>query len=198
MLRRKTELLKSVKANIYQFLKKIESDKPTGNRFIMTLIGGLFLLNYLAFCYHTDKNPFYIFPSLPLLDERNPINVYLPDIDGETILKEERVISRLDDNKGFIRLLFNIVIKGSYYENTSPAIPIDTYIRKIWIRDEICIIDLGLSIINYNLKIIKGSETIFKISLEKTISENIPTIKKVILLEQGIPEKPLWEIQNTD
>jgi len=42
--------------------------------------------------------------------------------------------------------------------------------------------------------VVKGSEQMFREALEKTIIENIPGIKKVILLEKGVPGKRLWEI----
>jgi len=42
--------------------------------------------------------------------------------------------------------------------------------------------------------VVKGSEQMFKESLEKTITENVPGIKKVILLEKGVPFRKLWEI----
>lgn len=88
-------------------------------RSLMLIISILFLFDYLAFCYHTDRNPFDIFPSFPILYDKRTINVFLPNIDGKTILKETRKISYIDDIEGFIRLLFKIVVKGSNFENTS-------------------------------------------------------------------------------
>jgi len=58
----------------------------------------------------------------------------------------------------------------------------------------ICVIDLSPVILEKEINVVKGSEQMFRESLEKTITENIPGIKKVILLEKGVPFKKLWEI----
>lgn len=170
-------------------LKKIEI-----KRSFMLFIAVLLLLNYLSFCYHTDKNPFDIFPRFPILEKKMSINIFIPDIDGKSILKEKRNIPVIQDREGYIRLLFKHVVKGSYFENTSLTVPIDAFIRKVWIYDQSCVIDLGLVIVDEDIQVIPGSEDTFRESIEKTITENIPSIRRVILLESGIPGRRIWDI----
>jgi len=42
--------------------------------------------------------------------------------------------------------------------------------------------------------VIPGSEDNFRAALEKSITENIPSIKRVVVLEKGVPLKRLWEV----
>ncbi len=170
------------------------ADRKEKNRLVMLLIAILFILNYIIFCYHTDKNPLDIFPSLPIKDKRVEINIHLPDIDGKSIIKETKKIIKMENQDIFIRLLFNKVITGSEYENTSIIVPVDSYIRKIWVNNGACIIDVGFSQLKKNDKVITGSEKLFKKALSKTIIENVPSIKKVILLDKGIPYRKIWDI----
>ncbi len=177
-----------------EYNNKIQADKKEKTRFIMLLIAVLFCFDYLVFCYHAEKNPFDIFPAIPIKDEKKLINVYLPDLDGKSILKESKKVSVIDDREDFVGLLFEEVINGSDFENTSIVVPVNAYIRKIWIYDEVCAIDVGFSLLERDAKIISGSEDAFDKALLRTITENIPSIKKVILLDRGIPGKRIWEI----
>ena len=59
---------------------------------------------------------------------------------------------------------------------------------------KVCVIDLSPATLEKDMNVVKGSEQMFKESLEKTITENVPGIKKVILLEKGVPFRKLWEI----
>jgi hypothetical protein len=179
------------------YLNIIKSDIPERNRFMMIFLASLFLFDYLLFCHISARNPLDIFPSIPLLEHKKLINVYLPDIDGKSILKEAREISIPDDKEGFAKMLTDIVINGSNVDNTSIAIPVVLFNRKIWFSQDICIIDFVPSlpeaeIIKGTKKLFTYSDMIFKESLEKTITENIPSIKKIILLEMGIPGRSLW------
>ena len=72
-------------------------------------------------------------------------------------------------------------------------------VKKIWTFNEdgegkTCVIDLNPVILDKNIVVVKGSEQMFRDALQKTISENVPGIKKVILLEKGVPFKKLWDI----
>ncbi len=169
------------------------ADRKEKNRIVMLLIAILFILNYIIFCFHTDKNPFDVFPSLPIKDKRVEINIYLPDIDGKSIIKETQKIIKMENQDILVRLLFNKVIAGSEYENTSVIVPVDSYIRKIWVNNGTCIIDVGFSQLKKNSGVINGSEVTFKKALSKTIIENVPSIKKVILLDKGIPYRKIWD-----
>jgi hypothetical protein len=86
------------------------------------------------------------------------------------------------------------VAAGSNFENTSMAVPTSFVIRSVWFFEDTCVIDLGLSTVRENTEIIPGSEANFRQAIEKTITENIPSIKTVLLLERGVPGKNLWEV----
>ncbi|MBN2401558.1 MAG: hypothetical protein JXN64_04090 [Spirochaetes bacterium] len=186
----------TIKYKIKNFFYIIKSNVSERNRFLMISLASLFLFDYLLFCYISARNPFNIFPSFPLLEDKKLINVYLPDIDGKTILKETREISVPDDKKGYAKILIDLVIKGSIFENTSIAVPITLFNRKIWFSQDMCIIDFVPSLTANTKKNIADSDAAFKEALEKTISENIPSIKKIKLLERGIPGRVMWPQPN--
>lgn len=180
-----------------QFIReKVSSDEIERNRFLVLVISIIFIFDYLVFCYHTEKSPFDIFPAIPVLDDSREVTVYVPALDGKSILKETRRVS-VFNREGFVRVLFQMVVKGSYYENTSAMVPVKINIRKIWFHDDACIIDMMLVSLDSTAEIIPGSEKVFRESLGKTITENIPSTKRVILLEQGIPFKNIWEIASS-
>jgi len=183
----------SLKKNFLTLKKNIEINKIERNRFLMILISTLFIIDYLGFCYLVNRNPFNIFPSFPIMDKKKQITLYLPDIDGKNIIKEERRVSIINDLEKLVRQLFEEVITGSNFKNTSIIVSVDIFIRKIWIYNNNCIIDIGHSYINKNSIIIPGSEKIFRKALKMTINKNIPSITQVIILERGIPGKNLWE-----
>jgi hypothetical protein len=181
---------------IYKFkpyFQRIKSEIPERNRFLMLSFAALILIDYLLFCFISSKNPINIFPVFPLIEEEKSINIYIPDIDGNTIIKETRKIAASDDNEAYVRTLIDKVIKGSNVENTSIAIPVDIFIRKIWFFQDTCIIDTVPSLPSDITKLTPGSENAFKTALERTITENIPAIKKIYLLERGIPGRNTWE-----
>lgn len=191
-------IIKNIRERILGYRRIVSSDSIERNRFLILFISFLFVFDYLVFCYHTEKNPFDIFPSMPVLDDKKLINVYLPDLDGKSILKESRRVSIVDNGEGFIRLLFKMVVKGSYFENTSAVVPVDIAIRRIWIYNGTCIIDLMLATLDDNVDSIPGSEKTFREALEKTIVENIPSVKRVVILERGIPGKNVWEMAQSN
>lgn len=177
-------------------INKLAPEKKDKNRCLMAFLAFLFIMDYLLFCYHAEKNPFDIFPIFPVEDHRKTINIYLPDIDGINILKEPKKALVIKDKKAYIQLLFQKVLDGSDYENTSVVVPSECYIRQIWISDDVCAIDLNFSFLTRNSKIIPGSENTFREAVSKTITENIPYINKVILLDRGIPGRDIWEIND--
>ena len=200
--------LKETTSRIYNNIKKYISDTKTEmansekekNRIYILATSSLFLLIYIMFSYHIDKNIFNIFPSIPLLEDKKTINIYIPSEECKEILTEEReVYSKLED-ESLIEKLFDLVCAGSYFENTSENVPIDLLIKKIWIVDvengdgKVCVIDLSPIILDKDIHVVKGSEQMFKDALEKTITSNVPEIKKVILLEKGVPFRKLWEM----
>jgi hypothetical protein len=184
-----------IKYKLKNYLNKIKLEIPERNRFLMLFLASLFLFDYLLFCYISSRNPLNIFPSIPLLEDKKLIHVYLPDIDWKSILKETREISIPDSKEEYAKILINIVINGSNVDNTSVAVPVSLFNRKIWFLEDICVIDFAPSLPEAakNKKIFSSnSEAAFKESLEKTIIENIPSIKNIILLERGIPGRSMW------
>ena len=179
---------------IRDYRARIESSRVEKNRFLLLLISLLLILDYALFCYHADKGLFDIFPPFPALDKREERTVYLPYTDGRSILAEKRKVLVSKDREEYVRRLFKIVVGGSIYENTSMAVPIDPCVRAVWFQGQTCIIDVSPATIQENSPLIAGSEANFTRALEKTISANIPSIKKLMLLEKGIPGKQLWEV----
>jgi hypothetical protein len=193
------EFSKTIKYKFKNYHIKIKSEVPARNRFLMLFLASLFLFDYLLFCYISARNPLNIFPSIPLLEDKKLINVYLPDIDGKSILKETREISIPDNKEEYVKILINIVINGSNVDNTSVTVPVSLFNRKIWFLEDICVIDFAPSLLEAtkNKKLFSGdSEAAFKESLEKTIIENIPSIKNIMLLERGIPGRIMWPHQS--
>ncbi|MCU0844145.1 MAG: GerMN domain-containing protein [Spirochaetes bacterium] len=179
------------------FKRTLDGDPLRKNRFLVLAISLLLIFDYMVFCYHADKNLFDIFPALPELDLRERCSIYIPANDGKSHLKETRRIDVPEDKDRFAGLLFRMVAKGSIYENTSGAVPVDTYVRTVWLRGDTCYIDAGFAVLRDNAIVIPGSEENFRTALEKSITENIPSIKRVVLLEKGVPLKRLWEVAGT-
>ncbi len=178
---------------IKNYFQKVKSDSHERNRFLILSFACLIFIDYLLFCYISSKNPFDIFPAIPLLEDRKSINIYIPDIDGISIIRETRQISIPEDKEDYTRMLIHKVVNGSNLENTSIAVPVDIFIRKIWFLQDICIIDIVPSLIENTAGLIPGSEKAFKESLEKTLTENIPSIKKILILDRGIPRRNIWD-----
>jgi len=170
------------------------------NRVILLALSALFVLDYVMLSFHIDKNIFDIFPSLPVLEDKKTVNIYIPSEGCKEILTEKREIYSSLEDESLVQRLFDLVADGSYYENTSENVPVKFLIKKVWLVDEdngegrVCVIDLSPATLEKDMSVVKGSESMFKESLEKTITENIPGIKKVILLEKGVPFRKLWEI----
>ncbi len=179
---------------------RMDNDVRERNRIILLALSTLFLLDYIMFSYHIDKNIFNIFPSIPVLESKKTINIYIPSEGCKNIISEKRDIYSGLENENLVQRLFELVADGSYFENTSGNVPANFLIKKIWIVDDedgggkLCVIDLSPAILDKDTIVVKGSEELFKDSIEKTIIENVPGIKRVILLEKGVPYRKLWEI----
>jgi SHS2 domain-containing protein len=105
-----------------------------------------FLVLSFRFCHSSttclllsrEKNIFDIFPSLPKLDLRERREIYIPANDGKSLLKESRKMEVPEEKERFVALIFRMVSKGSIYENTSGAVPVDTQVRTIWLKGDTC------------------------------------------------------------
>ena len=194
--------------NKYDLLKKeiaatkvrMDADVREKNRILLLGLSLLFVFDYMMVSYHIDKNIFNIFPSIPVLEDKTTVNIYIPSEGCKEILSEKRDIYSDLEDESLVHRLFDLVAEGSYFENTSENVPVNFLIKKIWLVDgeagegKLCVIDLSPATIDKDMTVVKGSEQMFKESLEKTITENVPGIKKVVLLEKGVPFRKLWEI----
>ena len=182
---------------VVHIIQNPPEDRKKRYRQLLLFVSILCIIDYLAFSYMADNNVFDIFPSIPVIDTRDEINVYLPDLQPERIMKETRLIKRSNDISVQVRQLVKIVARGSKYENTSIIVPVDIHIRKVWLEGDTCIIDFELSSITGNSPVIDGSEKAFLTAVNKTISENIESISRVVFLESGIPGKRMWELSES-
>jgi hypothetical protein len=195
-----------VKKRAVEFTARIRSeliDLPDGkerNRRLILLFAFIFLFDYLMYCLHTDKNIVDIFPEIPSLDHYRQVPVYVPSLDGISLIQEKRSIPVYDNDEKTAKALFEFVVKGSLFENTSMAVPVNLFVRKIWIykrgkgSGKVCVFDFEPAELRSNITVIQNSEKLFKLALEKTITKNIPSVKAVILLEKGVPGTSLWEL----
>ena len=194
-----------VKARVFRLADKVRTeliDFPDGKertRRLIVLFASLFILDYLMYCLHTDKNIADIFPDIPSLDQQKQVSIYIPGLDGTSISHERRSIPVYDNDEQTARILFEMVTQGSRYDNTSLAVPVDLFVRKVWVyaksrsAGKVCVFDIEPAELRPDIGPIKNSESMFKSALEKTIKENIPSIKTVMVLEKGVPGAPLWE-----
>lgn len=170
----------------YNGLNKIER-----TRFLVLLISLLLILDYVMFSYHTDKNIFNIFPSMPSIDFRSDINIYVPDKDAKNILKESRSILVPAEKEIYAGMLYRMIAKGSRFDNTSNIVPVKTFVRNVWIGENRCVIDVDFEPAKERIEAVENSETAFKKALEMTIAENMPGITQVHVLLNGVSRK-LW------
>jgi hypothetical protein len=179
---------------IWKRINESKSNKER-NRYFILAMGCLFILNYLMFCYHTGKNVFDIFPPIPVLDEKQQITVYLPSLDGKTIISEKRDVPKFKNGPRYVKYLFNLVVKGSVQENTSRAVPVSLFVKNVWIDgNRRYILDLDADPLRAGKSYTGGSEELFKKALQKTLTENIPDMNSIDVLVHGIPGRKLWEI----
>lgn len=186
---------------IIRFVRDVFIEYPEQkerNRRLIILFASIAILDYVMFCLHTDKNVADIFPSLPLLSSERDVTVFLPSPDGVNLITEQRTVPRYGSDEKTAGALFNIVVRGSRYDNTSMAVPAELFLRRVWMLRErsaesLCVFDVEPTMLPRDAKVAANSEGLFKKALEKTIISNIPTVKKVLVMEKGIPGTVLWE-----
>lgn len=184
-------------SEIIELMKKNPGEKT---RITILLVSAVFIIDYILFSYHVDKNIFDIFPSIPVLESKDEINIYIPSEGCKEIISEKRKIDTDIESEMLVKKLVALVAEGSYFENTSSNVPVKLLIKNVWITPDengggnVCLIDISPVILEREIAIITGSEQMFRDSLEKTVKENIPGITRVILLEKGVPFRKLWEI----
>lgn len=178
----------------------MQQDKKEMNRMLILGLSTVFILDYIMISYHIDKNIFNIFPSIPAIESKSGINIFIPSEGCREIISEKREINTDVDDEVLVKKLVALVAEGSYFENTSSNVPVKLLVKKIWLSEDengggrVCLVDISPVILERDIPIIKGSEQMFRDALEKTVKENIPGITRVILLEKGVPGRKLWEI----
>ncbi|MFW6364848.1 MAG: hypothetical protein ACOC2H_00075 [Spirochaetota bacterium] len=181
-------------SKIEAYRNSLKQDSRKRNRFFLLLVTAIIIADYLMICYHINKNPFAVFPSLPVRDTRESVDIYVPDIDGSTLLKETRLVQKDASKESLIRQLVFMISRGSMYENTRITVPIECIVRTVWVEDGLCIIDIRMMPLGKDIPIIEGSESNFREAVRKTVIENIGTIKDVIIVENGIFNRDMWEL----
>ncbi|MCX7678765.1 MAG: hypothetical protein N2316_06055 [Spirochaetes bacterium] len=170
-----------------EFLTKYRSmDSRARSRFLVLFISLILLIDYGMFCYLTDKNVFNIFPTIPCLDSRRDIYIYLPDREAKSILKEKRKVLISQEKEVLATMLYHEVVRGSIFDNTAAVVPIKTFVRRAWVYGDTCVIDIDFEIAKTNISPLEGSFEAFSVALEKTLRENIPGVQKAYLLINGI------------
>jgi hypothetical protein len=175
-------------------------EKKEKIRIAVLTLSSILFLDYVMFSYHVESNIFDIFPSIPVVEDKVEVDIYIPSEEATEIISESREIHNNLEKEVLIKKLFSLVAAGSYYENTALNVPVKYTIKKIWISDtesgdgRICTIDLMPAIIGKDIAVVKNSEALFREALEKTILENVQGIKKVMILEKGVPFRKLWEM----
>lgn len=173
-------------------------NKKERTRIAILALSSILFFDYLFFSYQVESSIFNIFPSIPVIENKIKINIYMPSEGAVEIISEEREIHGNLEEEVLVKKLFSLVAAGSFYENTALNVPVRYTIKKIWIAEDVegklCAIDIMPAMLQRDITVVKNSETLFMESLEKTIVENVPGIKKVMVLEKGIPFRRLWEI----
>jgi hypothetical protein len=188
-------LIARIRSDIFEY-----PDKKERNRRLILLFTFIFVMDYLMYCLHTDKNVVDIFPVIPSFVMEKPVYVYLPSPDGISIIREKRSIPPYESDEKTARLLFETVVRGSIFDNTAMAVPVDLFVRNVWIhgrergKTRLCVIDVEPAELRSSVAVIKNSESLFRKALEKTITENIPSVRSVLVLEKGVPGAALWEL----
>jgi hypothetical protein len=176
-----------------------QPDRKERNRKIILALVLLFMLDYLMYCLHTRTSVFDIFPSIPSLDQRREVMVFLPALDGSTIFREKRSIPEYDSDEKTARELLYMVARGSQYKNTAPVVPADLFVKRIWLygdgkgKKKVCVFDLDPVELTPEVTIVSNSEKEFLAALDKTIRTNIPSVKSTVVLVNGVPGVSLWE-----
>ena len=185
---------------VMETIELMKRDRKEKNRIMILLVSALFLIDYAMVSYHIDKNLFDIFPSFPVIESKDSINIYIPSEGCKEIISEKREIDTDVEKDILVKKLVALVAEGSYFENTSSNVPVKLLVKNVWITPDengggdVCLIDISPVILEREIAIIAGSEKMFRDSLEKTVKENIPGITRVLLLEKGVPFRKLWEI----
>lgn len=183
---------KNIINKIKEYRLIIRRDSRERNRLFLLIVSLMLILNYLLYCFHVEKNIFDIYPSFPVMDNREEITIFLPGVKGE-ILKETRLVELENSKEKIIEFIVAEIVRGSKYENTRMVVPIEFNIRKVWIHNSECYIDIRLEALNPETPVLPESESNFKKAVQKSITENFNDITTVNILENGISNRSLWE-----
>ncbi|HNX60020.1 MAG TPA: hypothetical protein PKK43_13045, partial [Spirochaetota bacterium] len=56
-----------------------------------------------------------------------------------------------------------------------------------------CVVDFWLETLDDDAPFTSGAENLYHEAIAKTLTENIKSIKKVVICENGIPGKNIWD-----
>ena len=185
---------RAVKLSIKNFIELLKNNSQARKRYAFLSLSFLFFVDYIMICYHMDKNVLDFFPVIPIQESYQKINIFIPTQDG-TILEESRDAAQYSSKERLALFIFNEIVKGSHFENTSAMVPAKLTVRKVWIDDSnnICAFDIDTVVLSDDVNVISGSEKIFLDALTRSIKANISEIKDVKLLERGVQSR-IWEI----
>ena len=186
--------LRALKASIKNAVDNFRNDAKERKRYIFLAVTFLFFIDYIMICYHMDKNVFDFFPTIPIQETYHKINIFIPTEDG-TILEESRDVAKYSSQERLALFIFNEIIKGSHFENTSAMVPAKLIVRKVWIdnSNKTCAFDIEPVVLRDDVKVIKDSEKMFLDALTRSIKANISEITNVKLLERGVHSR-IWGI----
>ncbi len=188
------------RGKVLETVELMKRDKREKTRITILLVSAVFVIDYAMVSYHIDKSFFNIFPSIPAIESKDRINIYIPSEGCKEIISEKREINTDVDDEIMVKKLVALVAEGSYFENTASNVPVKLLIKNVWLtQDEngggrVCLIDISPIVLEREIPIVPGSEKMFKDSLEKTVKENLKNITRVVFLEKGVPFRKLWEI----
>ncbi len=170
------------------------------SRVLIFFISTVFILDYVMFSYNIDSPILDIFPTIPALEDKKVVDIYIPSKDAKSIISEKREIGGNASPESMVTKLLQYVMEGSFMENTAINVPVRLIVKKVWLvknqsgQGRSCYIDLLPVILEKGTAMVPGSEKMFRDAIDKTIRTNIPGVTKVLLLEKGVPFRPLWEI----
>lgn len=175
------------------FRNSLHENRIKRNRFYLLVVTLMIIADYLMICFHVERNPLTVFPPLPVIDKREPVDMYLPNRECSTLLNETRYLQKDIIQENFITQLVYNISRGSRFENTRINVPADCIVREVWLYDTTCVIDLRMTSLKNDTVVVEGSEELFRTAVKKTIFSHFNTIKDVIILENGIYNRNLWE-----
>lgn len=174
------------------------SDSRWRRRVNLVAIGTILVIDYLLISALADKNVFDIIPSIPKLEQRQAVTLYVPVFHSDELSSEKVLMDTYKSRERTIDFIVNRVLAGSRYENTAPFVPVDILLKNVWLTGDnntTCVLDFQVSHLEAGRKVIPGSEKKVIQGITRSIQSVFPEITSVLVLNHGITGVPLWELQ---